>query len=451
MNAQTTEIIDEIPFYNALTRQVYSPKNAALLYEAAALAGIEGKAVAGFKQWLELGRVVKKGQHGTHIFMIVERRDDPNNADSEKRKVPKGAVVFFESQTKPIDGDEDTKPTQQPPAPILREISTPAPAPVPVREAVQVVNKAAALRKIADGMQAKIDHALSNRLENTPKRRREAASARTEGYRLQRTQKALRRLAELHDSGEVPAELAAVTTKAKVYELVATILDTRNCGYYDAPVDTGKPRHTTPDAVALWALLDTDDEALKQEALRREISKVRQADIPGFFPTPLTVINTMLDRAESAATFFDNFADFSAGDGAIADVIKQRYPDACLCLTEINATLCNILMSKGHAVTQKDFLTVEPNPVFDVVLINPPFENLADVDHVQHAYKFLRPGGVLVAVMSPGPFFRSSTKAIGFREWLEAVGGQAENLPEGSFKESGTGVNTKLVTISKGF
>ena len=83
--------------------------------------------------------------------------------------------------------------------------------------------------------------------------------------------------------------------------------------------------------------------------------------------------------------------------------------------------------------------------------MNPPFENGQDMDHVQHAFRLLKEGGRVVAIMSEGPFFRSDTKADSFRKWLAEVEGQSEKLPEGSFKDSfrSTGVNTRLVVIDK--
>src|SRR3546814_19124442 len=37
---------------------------------------------------------------------------------------------------------------------------------------------------------------------------------------------------------------------------------------------------------------------------------------------------------------------------------------------------------------------------FDAVIMNPPFDRGRDCDHVRHALAFLKPGGVLVAIMS---------------------------------------------------
>jgi hypothetical protein len=50
--------------------------------------------------------------------------------------------------------------------------------------------------------------------------------------------------------------------------------------------------------------------------------------------------------------------------------------------------------------------------------------------------------------MSPHFTFANDSKSIAFREWLDGRG-YYEKLPEGSFKESGTGVNTVMVVIDK--
>ena len=97
-----------------------------------------------------------------------------------------------------------------------------------------------------------------------------------------------------------------------------------------------------------------------------------------------------------------------------------------------------------------DFLEYNGGEHYDRILMNPPFERLQDVDHVQHAYnEALEEGGRLVAIMSPGGFFHQSNKAKEFREWFDSVGGEVEDLPPNSFKESGTGVNSVVVVIDK--
>lgn len=85
--------------------------------------------------------------------------------------------------------------------------------------------------------------------------------------------------------------------------------------------------------------------------------------------------------------------------------------------------------------------------------MNPPFENGQDAEHVMKAYSMLKPGGKMVAITSAGPFFREDSKSKNFRDWLKSVGGEFEDMAEGSFmgKDSfrQTGVRTKMVTIQK--
>ena len=79
--------------------------------------------------------------------------------------------------------------------------------------------------------------------------------------------------------------------------------------------------------------------------------------------------------------------------------------------------------------------------------MNPPFADQADIDHVTHALSFLKPGGKLVAIMSAGVTFREDRKASDFRALIWGMGGTMNELPEDSFKQSGTNVRTVLVEV----
>lgn len=94
-----------------------------------------------------------------------------------------------------------------------------------------------------------------------------------------------------------------------------------------------------------------------------------------------------------------------------------------------------------------DFLSEPADPRFDRVVMNPPFAKQDDIRHVLHAFKFLKSGGRLVAIMSNSVMFRDNKLTAEFRAFVNAHGGTFEALPEGSFKSSGTGVNTCIVTI----
>lgn len=102
-----------------------------------------------------------------------------------------------------------------------------------------------------------------------------------------------------------------------------------------------------------------------------------------------------------------------------------------------------------------DFLEMVPrdlsNSKFDGVIMNPPFTKGQDIAHVMHAMQFIKPRGVLTAVMSPAWQTSQTSKAKAFREWLKQFPDvDITDLPEGAFKASGTNVRTVIVTIQKG-
>lgn len=105
------------------------------------------------------------------------------------------------------------------------------------------------------------------------------------------------------------------------------------------------------------------------------------------------------------------------------------------------------LKDKGFSVMAGDFLQMTPEPIFDRVIMNPPFDRLADVSHVTHAAKFLKPTGKLVAIMSPSFTFNSAKKAQAFRDLMEMAGEVVQEVDSGAFKSSGTMVRTVIVSM----
>ncbi len=68
-------------------------------------------------------------------------------------------------------------------------------------------------------------------------------------------------------------------------------------------------------------------------------------------------------------------------------------------------------------------------------------------------YALLASGGRLVSVICEGPFFRTDKQSTAFREWLDEVGGETEQLREDAFQGREafreTGVRTRLLSITK--
>jgi SAM-dependent methyltransferase len=99
-----------------------------------------------------------------------------------------------------------------------------------------------------------------------------------------------------------------------------------------------------------------------------------------------------------------------------------------------------------------DFLLwsmANPRRLFDAVVMNPPFANSADVDHIRTAARHLLPGGRLVALCSPHPFFATDTKSRQFCGFLEQWQGTVTTIDAGRFKASGTTIETRLIEIRR--
>jgi hypothetical protein len=137
----------------------------------------------------------------------------------------------------------------------------------------------------------------------------------------------------------------------------------------------------------------------------------------------------------------------SAGEGALADeCVRQGAANVTCC--EQHDPYVETLRGKGYPVRHEDFLEMSPRPVFERVVMNPPFTRNQDVTHVKRALQWLTPDGRLVAIMADNvdrrPFveLRAAITAGGF-----LCG--TYRLPEGSFKSSGTNIRTLILVVAK--
>lgn len=105
-------------------------------------------------------------------------------------------------------------------------------------------------------------------------------------------------------------------------------------------------------------------------------------------------------------------------------------------------------MKNGFNVVGEDFMSFEPGKNYDVIVMNPPFCKQQDITHVTKAISIAK--RCVVAVMSASVIWRTDKRSESFRAIVERFGGTIEPLPEGSFKASGTTVNTCKVVVRKG-
>lgn len=135
----------------------------------------------------------------------------------------------------------------------------------------------------------------------------------------------------------------------------------------------------------------------------------------------------------------------SAGGGALIDEMLT-YDGVEILAVELNEEFAKELDNKyGMRVglIHKDFLEVSPQAVYDRAVLNPPFNKNQWISHIEHAYKFLKPSGKLVAITP------NSLQNARFQKFVVDKKWEFEEVEAGAFKESGTNIATNIVTIWK--
>lgn len=163
-----------------------------------------------------------------------------------------------------------------------------------------------------------------------------------------------------------------------------------------------------------------------------------------FFPTPKPIVDEMLYRARIVKSM--RILEPSAGRGNIA-LPAMREGGIVDCIELMDNNFKSLLDKGFNSVIQADFLTITPSPIYNRVLMNPPFCRKQDIIHVSHAMKFLAPEGLLLSIMAAGVEFRQDKATKAFVQMVEDKGGYIEALEDGAFKSSGTGVRTVLCVI----
>lgn len=182
-----------------------------------------------------------------------------------------------------------------------------------------------------------------------------------------------------------------------------------------------------------------------------ETGEILDPNANDFFPTPDGLADRLVARLGLRAG--ESLLEPSAGRGALALAARRACPSLHIVCVELLPANEKVLLDLGLTVCHGgDFLSQEPRGFgtgFDAVVMNPPFGRRADIYHVTHALGFLRPGGRLAAIMSASVSFRDDRLASAFRKLVDAHDGTIELNPAGSFRESGTMVNTVSVFMRK--
>ena len=134
----------------------------------------------------------------------------------------------------------------------------------------------------------------------------------------------------------------------------------------------------------------------------------------------------------------------SAGLGRLLDALGPCKPSEIVAV-ELTQQCAGELFKQdrsGVVIKQRDFLTMTTDDLgtFDAVVMNPPFHMRSDIRHIEHALKFLKPGGRLATICLDTHHRREAFEEMA-EMWVD--------LNAGEFRESGTMVSTALIVIQK--
>jgi len=194
----------------------------------------------------------------------------------------------------------------------------------------------------------------------------------------------------------------------------------------------------------------------------RRDDKAKKREHTQFFYTPPSVSSYLVDlsglsKLESIAHAADiHILEPSAGRGDLIQALPPELIDSVTAvepdkfswgcyhrLTSICHNVHNCTFEEYYSKAREDGMT------FTHVLMNPPYSEGRDIKHVRMAYDLLAPGGRLVSVISENSCYWKNDLSKSFRKWLGEVNAQVVSLPTGSFKASGTMIDTMTLLVDK--
>lgn len=208
-----------------------------------------------------------------------------------------------------------------------------------------------------------------------------------------------------------------------------------------------------------------DDEKLK--SIKADLSvgfvnmseEKRTRERDAFFPTPVKVVDKMLETANLKPDSI--MLESSAGTGRILDEARKIINSLDnFVVIELNESRQQVLKSKGYHVdfggtfedSLKDPEILKKLKRCDKVVINPPFKNDMDVKHLLISYMVCADKADIVSIMQENSLYYNRSIHRVFKEFLNLIGKDAYevvSLPAGSFKSEMTTVDTVIIHIKK--
>ena len=195
---------------------------------------------------------------------------------------------------------------------------------------------------------------------------------------------------------------------------------------------------------------------------QKKNSRTKSQEGHDYFATPEPVGYKMVQWLQSKPG--QSLLEPSAGDGAIARWMPDNTYNT---VVEPSRDLTPKLMRNvaGAKVVESTFENFDLHNKFDGIAMNPPFGKGKDrggklaMEHVAKAYKHLKDGGRLIAIIPDGPacqtrfdkwfYGNQEAKRKEDRGVADGVLMADIHLPSVTFNREGTSVNTRMVVIDK--
>ena len=184
-------------------------------------------------------------------------------------------------------------------------------------------------------------------------------------------------------------------------------------------------------------LADCSDDGPAEKRASTALSKDLQ-----YYPTPAKVVERVVGSLHIKGG--DRVLEPSCGCGRFLDALRKLGAETVG--VEVDPGRAAQCRSEGHNVLVENFLETLPTGDFDRVVMNPPFYGQHYAKHVRHAVGFLKPGGTLTAILPVTARYDHGA----LDDLVAAQGRHAspwQDLPVGAFSESGTNINTTVLTL----
>jgi phospholipid N-methyltransferase len=211
---------------------------------------------------------------------------------------------------------------------------------------------------------------------------------------------------------------------------------------------------------------DAAGEDVDQDTFNAKYANLPAKDL-AYYPTPDNAADHMLSKVRLFKGM--RLLEPSAGTGALIRALRRKIEktqenrheeyrvfesDVTVRAIEIHASRAAELRQREGdfcTVTVDNFLQTQALPVYDVLICNPPFSGTHFMAHLAHGLDHVKNGEALHAILPITAMIGITAKHASFHRWLEKVSERYSwsELPSESFKDSGTLINTIILSIRK--